>query len=369
MKKIVILVDQLNSHGGIEKLVAVKANYWSTVFNYEVTIISTEQFKKPLIYSLSDKVKFIDLSINYHRDKSYFSLTNGLKFLSNIVKIQRFILKEKPHFIDVASHIPITYFLPFLYRKSKIIKEFHFTKFDRVKQHNLKSKILNYIESKYDFLVVLSKEERSFYTSNNVIVIPNPVVNKYQIQLPLIEENENIAVAVVRFAAVKQLEKMISIWNAFIQLNSTWKLFIFGTIGNDYYKKIEKLVLELNLQKKIVFKGQSDNIQTEIVQAKVVLLTSEQECFPLVILEANSVGIPVISFDCPTGPRNIIHHKIDGVLVENNNCDSFVEELQAFDNDIMYQKILSKNAKINSDNYTIDVIMNKWNELIFNTYD
>jgi len=369
VKKIVLLVDQLNSHGGIEKLVAVKANYWATVFNYDVTIISTEQLGKPFIYSLSDKVKFIDLAINYHREKSYFSLSNGLKFLSNAIKIQRYILKEKPHFIDVASHIPITYFLPFLFRKSKIIKEFHFTKFERVKQQNFKSKVLNYIESKYDFLVVLSEEERSFYASDNVVVIANPIENNPQITTAKIDENENIAIAVVRFAAVKQLEKMVEIWSSFIQINSTWKLFIFGTIGNAYYKKIAQMVSDLNLQNHIVFKGQSNAIQTEIAKAKVVLMTSEQECFPLVILEANSVGIPVIAFDCPTGPRNIMHHKTDGILVEYNNCDSFVKELIAFDADIMYQKSLSKNAKENSYKYTIEVIMNKWNELIFTTYD
>ena len=362
-------MDQLNSHGGIEKLVAVKANYWATVFDYDVTIISTEQLGKPLIYSLSDKVKFIDLAVNYHREKSYFSVSNGLKFLFNVVKIQRYILKEKPHFIDVASHIPITYFLPFLYRKSKIIKEFHFTKFDRVKQQDFKSKVLNYIESKYDFLVVLSQEERRFYASNNALVIPNPIANTHEIQLRNIEDNENIAVAVVRFAVVKQLEKMIAIWSSFIAINPTWKLHIFGTTGNDCFKKIEQLVFDNNLQNCIVFKGQSDAIQSEIAKAKIVLMTSEQECFPLVILEANSVGIPVISFDSPTGPRNIIHHKKDGILVEYNNCDSFVKELVAFDTDTTYQKYLSKNAKENADKYAIEVIMNKWNELIFNTYD
>ena len=367
MKKIVILVDQLNSHGGIEKLVALKANYWTTVFDYDVTIISTEQFKKPLVYSLSDRVKFVDLSINYNRDRSYFSLSNGLKFLSNIIKIQRYIIKEKPNFIDVASHIPITYFLPFLYRNSKIIKEFHFTKFDRVKQHDFKSKVLNYIESKYDFLVVLSDEERNFYASNNVVVLPNPIEIKNQ--MANIEDNKNIAIAIVRFAAVKQLEKMIEIWTSFIAINPTWKLFIFGTIGNDYFKKIEQLVFDRNLQSSVVFKGQSDTIQSEIAKAKVMLMTSEQECFPLVILEANSVGIPVISFDCPTGPRNIIHHKTDGILVEFNNCDSFVEELVTFDKDINYQNYLSNNAKENAVKYSIEAIMNKWNKLIFSTYD
>lgn len=369
MKKIIILVDQLNSHGGIEKLVAIKANYWATMYNYDVTIISTEQLGKPLIYSLSEKVKFIDLAINYNREKSYFSFSNSIKFISNVFKIQSYILSQKPHFVLVASHIPITYFLPFLIRKSKIIKEFHFSKFYRVKQLDFKSRILNFIESKYDFLVVLSKEEQSFYHSTNTVVIPNPIENNDINYTSDITNNENIAVAVGRFAAVKQLEKMIEIWSQFIQYNSSWKLFIFGTIGNDYYKKMEQLVIEKNMQDAIIFKGQSDTIQNEIAKAKVLLMTSLQECFPMVILEANAVGIPVISFDSPTGPRNIIHNNLDGILVEYNNCDSFVTELIKFDSDKNFQTLLSKNAKKNAENYAIDTIMDKWNELIFNTYD
>lgn len=368
MKKIVLLVDQLNSHGGIEKLVVVKANYWATVFNYDVTIISTEQLEKPIIYALSDKVKCIDLGINYHREKSYFSLANGLKAITNIFKIQKYIVKENPNFIVVASHIPITYLLPFLYRKAKICKEFHYTKLERIKRKDLKTKVTHFIESKYDFLVVLSEEERTFYTSKNTVAIPNPIEIKPSITTNILT-NDDIAIAVGRFAAVKQLDKMVAIWRHFIANNPSWKLHIFGTVGNDYFKKIEQLVTDAKLQYSIVFKGQSDDIQTEISKAKVLLMTSEQECFPMVILEANSVGIPVLSFDCPTGPRNIIHHNEDGILVEYNNCDSFAKALETFAKDEELQAFLSKNALENAKKYSIETIMNQWNELIFNTHD
>ncbi len=369
MKKIVILVDQLNSHGGIEKLVVVKANYWATVFNYDVTIISTEQLRKPLIYPLSEKVKFIDWEINYQRDESYFSIKNGFKSLSNIIKMQQYIVKEKPNFIIVASHIPVTYFLPFLYRECAICKEFHFTKFERVKRTDFKTRVVNYIESKYDFLIVLSEEEKTFYTSKNVVVIPNPIENSDKMKIANVITNEPIAMAIGRFAPVKQLEKLIVIWSLFIQKNPNWKLHIFGTIGNDYFKKIEHLVLESHLQHSVIFKGQSDAIQNEIANAKIVLMTSEQECFPMVILEANSVGVPVLSFDCPTGPRNIIHHKIDGILVDFNNCDSFANELDAYASDTEWQTTLSKNAKINVEKYNLKSIMNQWDNLIFKDYD
>lgn len=366
MKKIAILVDQLHSHGGIEKLVALKANYWATVFGYEVTIVSTEQRGQPFIYPLSDKVICTDLGIDYNREKSYFSFGNAWKALRNIFMIQNYILKEKPDFIIVASHIPVTYFLPFLNRNAKIAKEFHFTKFERSKQKGFKAGIIDWIESRYDFLVVLSDEEATFYPSDNAVVIPNPI------ELPTlaetkIDEKENIAVAVVRYAPVKQLEKMIAIWSRFVAKKPNWKLHIFGTTGNEYYKMIAQKAADANLQDSVIFKGQSDSIQKQIGKAKILLMTSEQECFPMVILEANSVGVPVISFDCPTGPRNIIHHKKDGILVDYNNCDSFANELDAFASDVDFQRFLSQNAKKNAGQYAVKKIMDKWNSLIFTT--
>jgi glycosyltransferase involved in cell wall biosynthesis len=369
MKKIVILVDQLNSHGGIEKLVVLKANYWATVFNYQVTIISTEQHNKPIIYPLSDKVKCIDLETNYHREKSYFSGANILKFVSNIFKIQKYLLKQQPDFVLVASHIPITYFLPFLYKKAKTIKEFHFSKF-RATNLGLKNKVLSYMESKYDYLVVLSEEEQTFYTTTNTVVISNPI-EKHDVNVisDAIVSNENIAVAVGRFAPVKRLEVMVEIWRDFVATHPSWKLHIFGTVGNDYFKQIERLVKELELQESIIFKGQSNVIHEAISKAKVLLMTSEQECFPMVILEANSVGIPVISFDSPTGPRNIMHHNRDGILVEYNNNDSFVKKLAQFDSDVNLQSQLSKNAIENAKSYSMDRIMNQWKELIFTSND
>lgn len=60
-KKIVILVDQLYLNGGIERLVALKANYWTDEFGYDVLIVSTEQESKPFAFQLSPKVRFHDL--------------------------------------------------------------------------------------------------------------------------------------------------------------------------------------------------------------------------------------------------------------------------------------------------------------------
>ena len=365
MKKIVILVDQFHQHGGIEKLVALKANYWSTKFNYEVTIISTENNQKPLVYDLDSSVRFIDLEVNYNRAISYFSVANISLLWRNITKLQKYIIKEKPDFIVVASHIPMTYILPFLkLGKTKIIKEFHFTKFFRTNSKGIKQRLFDFLESRYDKLIALSTEEKTFYNTDNVEVIPNPIQVIPNISKKI--KKQKVVSAVVRFAPVKRLELMIEVWDVFVKNgNTNWKLYIYGDYDNEYGTEIIKLVNSLSLSDYVVFKGQTNNVLDEVSKSKALLLTSSQECFPMVILEAQSVGVPVISFDCPTGPRNIINNNEDGILVENDNVFMFADKLEEFTSDNEMQKKLSEHSLINAQKYTMDKVMDLWQNKIF----
>ena len=367
MKKIVILVDQLHSHGGIEKLVAIKANYWSSVFGYDVTILSTEQNGKPLIYDLNEKVKFNDLGIDFDRTKSYFSTVNILKLIKNIKFLQQFIFKQKPDFVIVASHIPMTYVLPFLITgKTKTVKEFHFTKFYDSKL-GIKNKLLISIESKYDYLVVLSQEEQGFYYSKNTVVIPNPIEHELPKSISLSSQRPLVATAIVRFAPVKQLESMVAVWEQFHKKYPDWELHLYGSSGNDYYNKINKLVKQKNLTQTLQFKGQTNEVAAVLLQSRILLLTSVQECFPMVILEAAAAGVPVISYDCPTGPRNIITNEINGFLIPFGDQHAFVNRLEQLAENQQLLDTLGKNAFQEATNYILPKVMDLWNTAIFAT--
>ncbi|WP_313504614.1 glycosyltransferase [Kaistella carnis] len=366
MKTILILVDQLYNHGGIEKLVAIKANYWTEKFEYKVIIVSTEQNNRPPVYKLSTNVEFIDIDITYHRAISFFHPKNFKKIISNIKELKKVLISTTPDFILVASHIPMTYILPFMHTKAKIIKEFHYSKFNREK--NKKEGIFSSIEKRYDYLVVLSPEEKTFYPSKNVKVIPNPVVALPKV-VANINEKQNIAGAVLRFAPVKQIEKMVEAWELFYQKNLDWKLYLYGATDNEYYEKIFKLVAEKNLEQSIIFKGQTDNVITAFSEIKVLLMTSANECFPMVILEANSCGVPVVSFNSPTGPRNIITHNVDGLIVPLNDVPKFAEVLDHLVKDKIKMKTLSENAVTTANKYLIEDVMWMWKNLIFESND
>ena len=360
-----ILIDQFYLHGGIEKLVFIKANYWADKFGYNVTIVSTEQQNRQKVYPLSDKVNFIDLNINYNREISYFHPKNLNKLILNIKRLKKNIKDIEPDLILVASHIPMTYLLPFIKTKAKIAKEFHFSKYS--KAESKKNKIFELIENRYDYLIVLSEEEKLFYNSENVVVIPNPIEFTSNISEEILKNKGKIAGAILRYAPVKQLDKMVAAWEVFYENNKDWKLYIYGDTNEVYCSEIEAIVNNKNLNNTNIFKGKTNNVYDTLKEIKVLLMTSANECFPMVILEANSCGVPVVSFDSPTGPRNIIKHNEDGIIVPMNDINKFAERLNELikDEDKLMQ--MNINAIENSKNYQLDKIMSVWKNKIFDT--
>jgi len=363
--KLFILVDQLHSHGGIEKLVALKANYWSTVFGYEVVVVATEQGGLPLVYPLDSGVSFVDLQVAYQRQKSYFSFANLLLLGQNIWRLQRLLFQQRPDVILVASHIPVTYVLPFMVRRKAILaKEFHYTKFfDSLV--GIKAKVLHFIESRYDYLVVLSAEERRFYPSKQVVVIPNPIVDASIHPITPVLERPTIAVALLRFAPVKRLELLVAVWSLFSKQHPDWQLHLYGSTDTAYAQTIQALVLAAGLERVVLFKGSTSAVSEVLDSARLLLLTSEQECFPMVLLEAFAAGVPVVAFDCPTGPRNIVHNGVDGFLVPFGSVSDFVERMEMLVGDAALLATFSANAQVASLNYSVDSVMNVWNSTIF----
>lgn len=364
-KKVVILVDQLYLNGGIERLVALKANYWTEEFGYDVLIVSTEQENKPFAFQLSPKVRFQDLGINFNRQISYFHPKNLTKFLSNITAVRCLLVKEKPSHILVASHIPITYFINFLKRNAITIKEYHYTKYFN-KLDSIKAKIENKLEDKFDFNIVLSEEEAKYHQLNSVTVIPNPIDWPIKSSDSIDSILKKRVFFLGRIAPVKNLEVMLEIWAQFVYNgHNDWCLDFMGQLDSDYAQSLLRKTKELGLEKNVVFLGDTKKPQELMSAYDAMLLTSHQECFPMVILEAFANGVPVFAFDCPTGPRNMIIDQVNGVLVPNRNIEAFVNALSIFASNPILKGKMANQALITAEKYNMDAVMQIWKDKVF----
>ena len=115
----------------------------------------------------------------------------------------------------------------------------------------------------------------------------------------------------------------------------------------------------------LVFKATA-NILIEIQKASIFAMTSKTECFPMVLLEALACSTPIVSYDCPNGPRNIIDNNINGFLINDKNRQMFAKQLKLLIDNENLRNQLSIHAKESSKKFDKRVIMQQWESLFEN---
>ncbi|MEC4004419.1 glycosyltransferase family 4 protein [Flavobacterium sp. SUN052] len=367
--KIVFSTDQIYLHGGLEKVMAQKANYFVEVFNYEVTILTTEQKNNVPCYALNDKIKFVDLAVNYERQKSFFHPKNLKKIPFHFKQWNKAILDINPDIIIVCNQSFDFYWAPFFKTKVKKIREFHATAFNLFNARKvagfskrIQLKISDFVASKYDVLLLLNKDEKQFYKSQNTVVIPNPLIsNNKKASL-----TNHKVIAAGRIAYVKGFEFLIESWKLVVDKYPDWELHIYGQGEENYIQELNNLIKSYYLHKNVYIKPATDNLLDVMQEYSLFVMSSRNECFPMVLLESLSIGLPIVSFDCPTGPRNIITQESDGFLVEMENCEQLSEKIVFLIQNEAQRKIMGANAKQNSARFNEESVMQQWKSMLIN---
>lgn len=365
--KIVFSTDQTYLHGGTEKVLAEKANYLVRNLGYDVYIITTEQKQKEGCYYLDARIHQIDLGINYHRELSYLHPKNLLKIFKHFKNLKKLIKNIKPKNWVVCNFAFDFFFIPFIEKDIPKIKEFHGSQFMRKKEIDKSSffkslvfKIQLIMESKYDTLVVLNPDEEKYFDAKNTVVIPNPI-QIYDAQAKL--ENK-LVIAAGRIAPVKGFDRLIKAWALVAQKYPDWTLHIYGVDYLGTQASLESLLAELQIQDNVKFIGATSNMIETMLNYSMYLMTSITECFPMVLLESLSIGLPIIAFDVPTGPRNIISDRKDGLLIENNNIMAYAQAIESLITDNELRVKMGEQAKLNSVRFNQEKVLNLWNNLL-----
>ncbi|SNR76080.1 glycosyltransferase [Lutibacter flavus] len=361
--KIVYSTDQVYLHGGIEKVLAQKLNYLVNVPNFEVHLITTEQKGNPFCYPISDKVFHHDLDVNYNRTKSYFSPVNFKKIPKHIKKLKNKLKEIKPDVLIVCNYAFDFFFIPFISAGIKTIKEFHASRYYYIKElanatilNKLMFRINNKIEKKYSHIVLLNDDEKKYYSSNNLEVIPNAICG---IKFKSGVERKNIVIAAGRMAKVKQFDHLIKAWGLIANEFLDWKVQIYGEGDDIILNELNNLINDLAIPN-IQLMGATDKLEEKMVESSIYALTSATECFPMVLLESLSCGLPVVSYNCPHGPRNIITNGEDGILVNHNEIETVSAEIANLIENSEKRKIMAENAINNVKRFNETHVMEKW---------
>lgn len=372
--KIVYCTPALYMAGGVERVLTLKANYFAEHYGYDITIILTEGKGKALFYPLSEKVKVINLDINFEELWN----CSFLKKIFVYLKKQRVFRKQlKAELMRQQPDITVSMlrreinFINEIKDGSKKIGELHV---NRANYRNFNVEEANWLKrlfakywsagllshlKKLDKLVVLTEKDREAWTElDNVVSIPDPLSLSPASVSQLTAKR---VVAVARYSHEKGIDLLLKAWSMVEKEADGWRLDVFGDGDRAPY---EQQADELGIDRsRCELHGRTNDVEREYCQSSLFVLSSRFEGFGMVITEAMACGLPVVAFDCPWGPRSIITDGQDGILVENGNVDKLAESLSRLMADASLRQQMSAGALKKSQRYLMEQIAPKWQQL------
>ncbi|HCQ7508163.1 TPA: glycosyltransferase, partial [Klebsiella pneumoniae] len=325
-KNINIIIDGISNSGGTDRVLSMISNMF-VLNNNKVTVFSLNDSIP--YYKISTEVKIISPS------------TKGR--LAKLMSFVRHVKVDNPDIIIVVSmgrlSAQIIPLLKVFKCKSEIICYDHVSIESFPTYIRMIKRIAYYLADK---IVVLTDSDKRFiqdnYKIDNVYVIRNPSpFDENTIEPSELQHKIKKILAVGRLTYQKNFHRLINLWS---KIDSTgWELCIVGE-GDDYESLINLCQrLELN---NIKIKKPDKNIQLLYKESSILVMTSRYEGLPMVLIESKNFGLPVIAFDCKTGPAEIISN--DGYLVDYSNDCEFLIKLEK----LMFNHELRKELSLNA---------------------
>ena len=364
---IIYLTDTLALWGGIERVLSCKAKELTERFGYHVRILTTNQGTHPLPFEFSNNVSYVDLGINLHHQYRYRSLTR-LLFMHRSRKLFRTRLQEQINdfHADIVVLVMLNYAdivgelltnIPWVFESHS---SYYSEKFERKSLFYRFNCLVNkwYLRRANGVIALTKKDAQNWQKVNSFTpVIPNVVflnnTGKFS------DYSSNHVIFAGRFFYQKGIDALIEIWKLVHQKHPDWILDIYGEGElKDYYARI---IEQLNIN--IIIHHPEASILQRYCESSMLLLTSVYEPFGLVLPEAMSCGLPVVSFDCPYGPADIITDGVDGFLIKNRDILAFADRVCQLIEDKELRLRMGQAAIKSAQRYRADVIMPKWKEL------
>ncbi|MEB5667097.1 glycosyltransferase family 4 protein [Aeromonas veronii] len=362
MKRICFFIGNLNNAGGTERVSSVIASELQRR-GYQIHMLSLQCGDEP----------FFELADGIHISQLFTTAGRGmLRLPQAIVKLRRYLQQHQINIlVDVDSMLAL-YALPAVMGlKVRHICWEHFF------YHNDLGKPARRLARKLaarfaDDVITLTERDREFWLANtigkaNITVIPNPVT----IKLPTVinPHKEKLFLAVGHLTHIKGFDLLLKAWAQVVPNHPDWRLRIVGD-GEDK-TMLEQLRRKLNIEASTELVPKTNNIAAHYQQAAFFVMSSRFEGLPLVLIEAQAYGLPIVSFDCDTGPAEIIKHGETGWLCMAGNVTSLGELMvQAIvaGKDINIPESqwneLSEASIHNAQRFALEQIIKRWQELL-----
>lgn len=368
--RLIYCTHSLCNPGGMERVLVNKVTYLVERLHWDVSIVTTDQKGRPSFYPLPAGVRVTDLGINYSDDNVKSVTGKILGYLQKRRRHKRLLTslleREKPDIV-VSLYPSESSFIPDIKDGSKKVLELHFCKYFRL-QYGRKG-LLGIIDKwrthqderivrKFDKFVVLTNEDKEYWGNlHNIEVIPNAAMN---IGGHFSDVTNHRVIAVGRLDYQKGFDRLIQAWEYINKsgLYSDWRLDIFGQ--GEWKEMLQEMVQAKNLSVSVHLNSPVKTIGEEYVNSSLLVMSSNYEGFPMVMIESMAIGLPVVAFDFKCGPRDIISDGENGLLVPNGDIHGLAGAMMKLMGDYELRRRMSVKARQVVDTYSEKAVMDKW---------
>lgn len=365
--KVLFLIHSL-SPGGAERATVNLSNYWATK-NWDVVIVTLAPLSKDF-YKLHDRVRRIALNL---AEESPNILYGAIANLKRLIAIRRVLNTECP---DVAVGMMTTAsvllgFLSLTMSEKIVMIGCEQTHPPMVPISRLWYTLRYLAYPHLDAVIALTKESAQWIASKTgarrVEVIPNPIPWPFPSQPPylnpkdILSQDCRLLLGVGRLVKEKGFDLLIGAFSKLASYFPEWVLTILGE--GPLRHQLENQVMVHGLQGRIMLPGVAGNVGEWYERADIYVMSSRFEGFGNTLAEAMAHGTPVVSFDCPTGPRDIIRHEVDGLLVPPGDVERLVYALERLMRDESLRLRLAAKAVEARERFSLERIAAKWENL------
>ncbi len=372
--KIVYCTNSVCDLGGIELVTLAKANALAKVDGNEVWVMVTERVTTPLMELKN--VKVVELGVNYYEDRGYRGFLYSIMENFRRRRMHQKRLQDALNAIDpdivIATGMTEKLFLPTLRVRSNpvFVREMHLTRYTKTEHaSSWRARLIGGVMGWYDYgwkikaydkIVVPTPAGKmdGWETWDKVVVVPNPVMKKGN---RVSDQSSQVAITAGRLCEAKNFGALVRVWAKVVEKHPDWTLQIWGS--GDQEDALTEQIERLGLKEKVCLMGYTSDVVGEMAKASLFVLTSRTESFSLVTLEAMSVGLPAVVYNCPGGIRYVVEDGKTGFLVPMGDEETFAEKVCALIDNREKRREMGEEALKASEKYGIDQIVEQWMRL------
>ncbi|HUM96645.1 MAG TPA: glycosyltransferase family 4 protein [Chitinophagaceae bacterium] len=357
-RHIVIIASYLNHPGGYERIVPSIANLFTEKGN-KVTLLIIGNTSETF-YPIHNKVNIILKPYHFGIADKGNMISRKIKMLSDIRGLKKILFQLSPDIvIGTEYHISISAQLTGIKKKAKLIAWEH----TPIAQSN-KNRFWNFLFKKYyprfNAIVCLTKAEKHFFSQ----LAPTSVIHNFTDN-----QSGNYAslqsktiLSIARLSPEKGIDLLLQTAKKVLSLHPSWKWKLIGT--GPLKKMVKDFIINENLSTQLILQEPtSSHLNDEYLQASLFVLSSRYESMSMVLLEAQSFGVPLVSFNCPDGPAEIITHEVNGLMAPKENSDALAQAILSLIENPSQAKQLSQQAITNAIHFNSDSVYTNWESL------